>query len=239
MITLDTLIIEVTRKCNMQCDHCLRGEAQRSNIDHSYITSLLENVSYISSLTFSGGEPSLNVKAIQFTLQELVRLNISVNNFYIVTNGSKTSMNKAFIDVCCDLYRYQDDREDMGRYLLEMSDDYYHDQDLHQEVVDYLSIYTFFRVRGNNYTNDNLIKQGRQKRGRDLYVDSDLDVEFSDYDDSEFRILGDLYLNTKGLITTNCDMSYINQDKNHVCHVSELMNYLDGRLKAYQLDMVS
>lgn len=90
MITLDTLIIEVTRKCNMQCDHCLRGEAQRSNIDHSYITSLLENVSYISSLTFSGGEPSLNVKAIQFTLQELVRLNIPVNNFYIVTNGSKT-----------------------------------------------------------------------------------------------------------------------------------------------------
>lgn len=235
---INNLIIEVTRKCNMACDHCLRGDAQKMNIDHSYITALLENVKYVSSIVFTGGEPSLNVKAIRFTLDELKRLRIDVNNFYIVTNGSKSSMSKEFTDVCCDLYRYQDDHDDVGKYILEMSDDYYHDQDLHRKVIDHLSIYTFFRTRGNDYSRGGLIKQGRQEDGRELIVPEHLSVDFDTYD-GEPHLDDDVYLNTKGLITTHCDMSYENQDANFVCHVSEILSYIDGRRKEQEMEMAS
>ena len=35
-LNIDSLIIEVTRKCNMQCEHCLRGAAQRKTIDDNH-----------------------------------------------------------------------------------------------------------------------------------------------------------------------------------------------------------
>lgn len=236
---LDSLIVEVTRKCNMACDHCLRGDAQNLNIDHSYITTLLENVSSVSSLTFTGGEPSLNVKAIRFTLEELKRLNIDVCSFYIATNGSKTSMSKGFTDICCDLYRYQEDKEDCGKYMLEMSDDYYHDQDLHRQVTEHLGIYTFFRLRKNDYSRSgSLINQGRWQDGRELIVPEHLSVDFENYD-GEPRIESDLYLNTKGLITTCCDMSYENQDANFVCHVSEIMDHLEDLKVELGIEMAS
>jgi len=60
-MNIDNLIIEITRKCNFTCDHCLRGEAQNKDIDHKVIDALLDNnIEYISNITFTGGEPSLN-----------------------------------------------------------------------------------------------------------------------------------------------------------------------------------
>ena len=61
---LDNIAIEVTRKCNMGCEHCLRGNAQNMDIDFGYIDSFLNDVSSIGTITFSGGEPALNVEAI-------------------------------------------------------------------------------------------------------------------------------------------------------------------------------
>lgn len=35
------IVIEVTRKCNLACDHCFRGCAQNMNIKLEYIDKLL------------------------------------------------------------------------------------------------------------------------------------------------------------------------------------------------------
>ena len=67
MENISNLVVEVTRRCNMSCDHCLRGCGQNMDLQDKHIetlTSQLEN-GYISNITFSGGEPSLNVKAIE------------------------------------------------------------------------------------------------------------------------------------------------------------------------------
>lgn len=37
-LQLNEFAIEITRKCNMKCAHCLRGEAQKRNIHKKYIT---------------------------------------------------------------------------------------------------------------------------------------------------------------------------------------------------------
>ena len=63
MISIQNLAIEVTRKCNIKCAHCLRGDSQNKDIDLKYIDILLDQVNYIGHFCPTGGEPSLNIKA--------------------------------------------------------------------------------------------------------------------------------------------------------------------------------
>ena len=53
------LMLEVTRKCNMQCAYCMRGESQNVSMDSDTVRNVFQNVSRIEQLTLTGGEPSL------------------------------------------------------------------------------------------------------------------------------------------------------------------------------------
>lgn len=56
------LAIEVTRRCNMECAHCLRGDAQAVDMTQEivdrFVDGLEEGMS-IGDVTLTGGEPSL------------------------------------------------------------------------------------------------------------------------------------------------------------------------------------
>ena len=54
-MNIRNLIVEVTRKCNMYCDHCLRGEPINVNMKKEYIDLLLDQVDNIGSVVFTGG----------------------------------------------------------------------------------------------------------------------------------------------------------------------------------------
>jgi MoaA/NifB/PqqE/SkfB family radical SAM enzyme len=43
----------------MQCPHCLRGTAQRIDMNLEYVKKLFSQVKFLGSLTLTGGEPSL------------------------------------------------------------------------------------------------------------------------------------------------------------------------------------
>ncbi|MDD3141183.1 MAG: 4Fe-4S cluster-binding domain-containing protein [Lachnospiraceae bacterium] len=101
---INSLIIEVTRKCNAKCEHCLRGPAQNCDIDTKYIDKLLDDVTGIRSITFSGGEPSLNIKAIRHTYNEIVKRNIQVNDIFVVTNAKKYSL--GLVRIMNDWFKY-------------------------------------------------------------------------------------------------------------------------------------
>lgn len=89
-----TVTIEITRRCNMCCAHCLRGDTQNVDLKPEYIDKFFEKFrpgSSISSITFTGGEITLNLPAIWYTLEVVKRRNISVYDFYMVTNGKNVS----------------------------------------------------------------------------------------------------------------------------------------------------
>ena len=75
-ITISNLVIEVTRKCNMFCDHCLRGDLQNIDLKKEYVDSLLNQVDQINNVTFSGGEPSLNIPIIEYFLEQCKEKNL-------------------------------------------------------------------------------------------------------------------------------------------------------------------
>ena len=90
-LSINSLMIECTRRCNLSCKHCLRGDTQNLNMKPRHISALLKNVDYISSVTFTGGEPLLYPQAIDAFIQSVKEFNVDVGNFYIATNGTRAS----------------------------------------------------------------------------------------------------------------------------------------------------
>lgn len=210
----------------MACGHCMRGNAQDLDISHKDIRHVLKHVQYIGHFNITGGEPSLNTGAIRYILKQVKRFGIEVYEFYIVTNGSQSSMSGDFIDICSGLYQYQQKKDMQGSlHMLEMSDDRFHDNKLHQEVARKLKKYPFFSLRGqSDYIF--LYKEGRSQNGnanpiRELYVD-----------DENF-MKGCVYLNAEGVILSNGDLSYQRQRENKLCHSGSFFSYVKYHVEKY------
>ncbi len=217
-ISVTSLMVEVTRRCNMSCDHCLRGEAERCDIKLEYITDLVNQVSYIGALTFSGGEPSLNIEAIDYTLKECKRLGVEVGSFYIATNGIDIHVD--FVMACLRWYAYCEDKE---RCLVHVSNDYYHSHvSYNTELLDGLAFF------GRKYTEEahfyKGINQGNYAEnfndGREEYSSEILTEE--DFEDAT------IYLNCKGQLVNGCDWSYENQEDNVICKVEDFTGWMDN-----------
>ena len=220
-MNIQNLIVEVTRKCNMQCQHCLRGDAINLNIKHEYITSLLEQVETIYNVTFSGGEPSLNVKTLEFFLSEAERLNVRIGSFYIVTNG--LNVGGDFAIFCLKMFSYCYDKDSCS---VQISNDNFHrnEGDYNTELLNGLSFFSKRNEKDNfNYYNmEALINEGR---ATDFYDgDENVNTENVILNESDFEE-DDIYLNCKGQLINGCNWSYANQSKHIICKISELSEY--------------
>ena len=225
---IKNLCIEITRRCNMSCAHCMRGDAEAVDISLRHISNLLRHVRHIHHFNITGGEPSLNVRAIRHILERVRTYGITVNDFYIVTNGSVTSRSKEFIEVCAALYEYQQEKEQGpgSGHMLEMSDDRFHDPAEHAATFAELSQYPFFGVRGQA-SHVFLFREGRCKEGfpnpiHEIYLTG------------ENYVYGDLVLNAEGMILSNGDLSYARQREHALCPCGKLMQYLRMTLKKRQ-----
>ena len=86
-ITFDCLAVEITRRCQLQCSHCMRGDAQDIDMAPDVMESLLKQTEYISELSFTGGEPLLNLEGIKHFLQVMKGYGVGLGQLRIITNG--------------------------------------------------------------------------------------------------------------------------------------------------------
>lgn len=217
-MNIDNLIIEVTRKCNMTCAHCLRGTAQNKEIKKETISKFLLNnkIEYISTITFTGGEPSLNTQAIKDFILICKENNIEVGNFYIATNGKQE--NEEFLRACLDLYLFCSDNE-MSQVQVSRSD-FHNEQD--ENWIKKLSCLKFANERENiNY--EMVISEGKGKELNELNgtIDTARKIKPEPLTLEEDHIEGEIYLNVNGDICTSCDLSYIRQNKLKIGNVYE------------------
>ena len=91
-LIFDSISIEVTRRCNLNCPHCLRGDAQSVDIDPATIDALLDQTERIYNLSFTGGEPTLNVPMMAHTLNALQSRCIPLSSMSVITNGVLLSL---------------------------------------------------------------------------------------------------------------------------------------------------
>lgn len=89
-VFMSTLCFELTRRCNMNCDFCCRGDAQNKDITKQIINKTLAEVKGfgIENLRITGGEPFLNEDMLCYLIDKVIKENISINKVVIFTNGT-------------------------------------------------------------------------------------------------------------------------------------------------------
>lgn len=136
-ITFGSIVVETTRRCNMRCRHCLRGEPKNKDIDSVYIDALLNQADIIDSLVFTGGEPTLNLDAMEHMSAGLINRGVLLFNFQVITNGVEYSERlvkvakrfREIIDICCEAGFAKgtyDSKQEMSRVIIGVSLDKYH-----------------------------------------------------------------------------------------------------------------
>lgn len=86
-VVINQLTVEVTRRCNMACGHCLRGDTENVDIYLSSIDEVLDQAESIGQLAITGGEPTLNMAAIQYIANAISQRGIPLMRVQIISNG--------------------------------------------------------------------------------------------------------------------------------------------------------
>lgn len=233
-LNVDELMLEVTQRCNMSCAHCLRGDANNVDMTEEVVNKALKDVESITSLCFSGGEPSLNVPIIEYTLQYCKEHDISVYSFFVATNGKKITID--FLMAMIKWYAYVDEcggESDMCE--LALSQDRFHEE-IDPHNISLLGALSFFSSESKKTDFDSvyLINEGRAK---------DLDSRFKKRTPNYYGLSGEvfeerisvetlLYISAIGDVKTDCDVAF----DNDACTIGNVLEEDLSIIVANELD---
>lgn len=196
-INVDHLVLEVTRQCNMRCAHCLRGDAQCVDMPNKIIDKVLDSVSEIYSVTFTGGEPSLNIDAIRYFFRRSEELGKLPMSFYIATNGKENQE-----ELAIELLKWYPKMEEKESCGASISVDRYHEADATDPDSDILRGLVFYRDdKETNWDQYRLLYEGKAKnlenvRFQDWEEDASFYVELDD--DASSLTIEELYVAANG-----------------------------------------
>lgn len=137
--------IEITRKCQLNCRHCLRGYSQPIDIDKRAIDAFFSQCELIYVIEITGGEPLSNVSGIRYLLDTIKKYNVKVEQLFITTNG--VSYSEEIADLLNDFYEYiystnnLDDYKQRKMFHLYISNDKYHVGSDPQKALDFYTNY--------------------------------------------------------------------------------------------------
>ncbi len=85
---LENLMLEVTRNCTLECEHCLRGDKQQGFMNPKVIDAVFKDVKKVGKLLLTGGEPLLAVQTLEYLVNVLKENEIQIDSIEIITNGT-------------------------------------------------------------------------------------------------------------------------------------------------------
>jgi len=249
---VDELVIEVTRRCNLECEHCCRGDRENLDIDVEYIETMIKNISSIQSLIFTGGEPSMNIGAINKTLEICKKYNVYVNQIYIASNGfflMKDDLFSEFMYTIFNWWVYCGEKEMMS---VDISNSTFHEYEYGffsktpLETKNWLSIrdIPFINMKYSENKKDEyeivdwnkVIPTGRAK----FYGGNIHPYQHCEMEDGAIR--GTFYLSADGTIMSDCDWSYEEMNKDnefylgHITNLAEVINTIKSRMKEEEME---
>lgn len=205
---VSSLVLEVTRRCNMQCEHCMRGAAQNLDMNLEIIDKLFESGIEFSGVTFTGGDPSLFPEAIQYFVDRLKYYERTIGSFYVKTNGKKESPELAM--ALLQLHALTDEQ---GLNVLDVSRDQFHEGFDEPGLYQGLSFYLSGSDRDQQYKHEQIINEGlAEESGWGYENPRPSEFVFTDYDEEVIN-LEQLQVAANGNICGQCDISFDREDE--------------------------
>ena len=208
------LILEVGRRCNLKCEHCLRGEAQNVTMSFETAKTAIDQFDSIGTITFTGGEPALYGKEISDIVDYIIATDVPVGSFYVATNG--VHLDWALMNALMRLYAHCDVKEMCS---LDISNDHFHQSDMSYSSLNYdiYKAFSFTQLRGD-IAEVLLINEGRAYEngygGRYLSYDSAFYYDEWDNEIQQKEMDVEMvYINALGGVLPDCDFSYQSQDE--------------------------
>lgn len=231
-LSCDNLVLEITRRCNMCCSHCLRGDAQSIDMDPRAILRSINMMESIGSVTFTGGEPSLRIDLIGLAYYALLdkfgRGNLPP--FFVATNGRNNQFRLATV-----LLQWYQDCAEKEFCAVCRSEDIFHVIPEKNSMIDYLIGLKFFSEQKSHDLSemedecDWLISEGR---GALLPVAPGVKRHVvnpaTGFSVNGTHIEDTLYVSALGECLAVCDCSYENIAKHHLCKLDSLIQYVSS-----------
>lgn len=265
-INIEGLVLEITRECNMKCSHCLRGDQwghvcgydmgydAHGNPSTEILSRIFDNIQSIDCITFSGGEPTLNVPFIVNTIDYIIDNDINVAGVYIVTNGKEYS--QEMVDAVRKLQHhyiestfgdrssYLDierisrmmNRSDIpvsevigGSFTISVSVDKFHEEIPVQNYIKYRTC-GLYSEEHEFLEERHLVLRGRAERN-DLkgYYRDPREIYFSCNDEDETTVEL-VYVDVNGNVYGDCDLSYDMMDDGRSAGVAKYGNIWESSL---------
>ena len=88
-IAVQNLAMIVTEQCNLECEHCLRGQCSNWVMSDEVIEATLDQIVSIVNLNICGGEPTFALDRIEKIIDVIIEKQILVDAFSVVINGTR------------------------------------------------------------------------------------------------------------------------------------------------------
>lgn len=236
-IIFGSLMFEVTRKCNMECEHCLRGCTQNIDMTKEIVDSVLDKTKSIHTVIFTGGEPLLNLGLINYIIDGIISREIHIDGFDIISNGTIIS-NKVVLTLLKlygYIYRCNTSYMEEGYCSFSITVDKFHDYIDEFDYVLYrgLSFFSLKEVDMNYQSTINMGKANDNGIGGRV-----VDVERLQllWDGVDVEVESMTYINALGGIVTDCNLSYDVQEDYLLGNVLE-DNIIDILIRNHEEDL--
>lgn len=239
---LHDLAIETTRRCNMHCAHCMRGESQNVDLTPDIIDVFFDNNEFerIDHICFSGGEPTLNPSIIIYTIDKIIRENINVCEIAMVTNG------QVFVPELVEAFnRFNEYRNrrlmesiigksghvsDLAKKIMDtnmdnharitFSVDRFHEKISSEVEKKYMEHGKGLKITKFAVKEEDIYKTGFSAIGKSFEYKLP-SLKYTKESDAYF-VLNNIYLTAKGYLTSEGNGQYIDMDTINIGHVSEI-----------------
>lgn len=213
------LQFELTRRCNQSCAHCCRGESQNVDISKEIIDDFFEknDIYSIDTLLFSGGEPTLNGKMLEYIVDKIIEKEITVDMFMLGING--LSYNEELVRGLNKLRDYIIKRSERTRYcpgLLIVSQDQFH-KEAANEVIEKLEHLSYFSpIDKHEMREEDILPYGRayenglSKQQPDLseLINYQKNYKIKEYEGYTYLIIKYQYISANGNVINDGCQSY-------------------------------
>ena len=96
-VHIQNLAMIITDKCNLNCEHCMRGLSGNTHMDEQIIRSSLDQICNVDNLIVGGGEPSIALVPLYYLLKYVKNNKIDIERIITLING--TVYSKDFLEL--------------------------------------------------------------------------------------------------------------------------------------------